>query len=517
MIPFGSGLRSVTAGAGALVEGAVNETVLRVAVTGLSRAGKTVFLTSLIHNLLAFGAGRNTLPALQARLGGNGGGTRLHAVRIEPAGAATLPSFDYATKLSELAAETPAWPPRTDDLARIALDLEVDRQGLLTRLGPRRIRLELLDYPGEWLLDLPLLGLSFAAWSRQTLELLARPPRAEACAAFRSFLRGLDPGAPADDAAIRQGHALYRAGLQDCRTRFGLRYLQPGRFLCPGPRTEAPFLWFFPLPEVPEHPARGSVAALLRDRFEAYKADMRAQFFDTHFAAFDRQVVLVDVLGALHAGRAAFEDTERAIADIAAHLRYKTDQPSSTMHTVGSAAARIGAGIGRNFPSGAALGAGMAALGVTAMGIGAAAALSRPRIERVAFVATKADHVPSQRRENLRNLVRDIAEAARPQNGFGQHPISYHAVASVLSTTDAMASIDGRPVEVVRGVKLGEARARSFYPGDVPSGRPPEGFWRERCFELPVFAPPRLDPGGGAGIPHLGLDAVLDSLIGDKL
>jgi predicted YcjX-like family ATPase len=32
-------------------------------------------------------------------------------------------------------------------------------------------------------------------------------------------------------------------------------------------------------------------------------AAMRATFFDTHFEDFDRQIVLVDALGALHAGK----------------------------------------------------------------------------------------------------------------------------------------------------------------------------------------------------------------------
>ncbi len=48
---------------------------------------------------------------------------------------------------------------------------------------------------------------------------------------------------------------------------------------------------------------------------------MRADFFDTHFAAFDRQVMLVDVLGAMYAGQAAFEDTARVIGDLARALR----------------------------------------------------------------------------------------------------------------------------------------------------------------------------------------------------
>jgi predicted YcjX-like family ATPase len=37
------------------------------------------------------------------------------------------------------------------------------------------------------------------------------------------------------------------------------------------------------------------------------------------------------------------------------------------------------------------------------------------RIERVTFVATKADHVPALKRDNLCNLVRALAEPAREQ------------------------------------------------------------------------------------------------------
>ena len=56
------------------------------------------------------------------------------------------------------------------------------------------------------------------------------------------------------------------------------------------------------------------------------------------------------------------------------------------------------------------------------------------RIERMAFVATKADHVPAMRRANLRNLLRGIVEmAAARLDPLG---VIYHAVASILSTTD---------------------------------------------------------------------------------
>jgi predicted YcjX-like family ATPase len=499
MTGLGAGLRDLAASATSAVDVAVNETLIRLAVTGLSRAGKTVFITSLIRNLLALGQGRGTLPQLQVCLE-TGGTSRLKHVRILPAGAATIPSFDYSEKFAELASETPSWPPRTDDLAQIALDIEVERNGTFWRkLGPRRIRLEILDYPGEWLLDLPLLTRSYAAWSQETLALLRRPPRDAVFAEFLAFLNSVDVHGPVDDELIQRGHVLYRHALHECRERFGLRYLQPGRFLRPGPRSDAPFMWFFPMGQADTQPARGTAGALLRDRYEAYKTDMRATFFDTHFANFDRQVVLVDVLGALHAGKEAFEDTARVIADIAASMSYGGNLPRP-VHEIGATALRVGGQLlGRHV-----FGGRRAADAISQ-------AVQTRRIERVAFVATKADHVPAMRRDNLCNLLRALAEPA--QDKLGRGPVTYHAAAAVLSTEDGTTTIEGRPVEVVFGVPLGEERARPFYPGDVPSARPRDSFWSNRYFELPVFTPPRLDATGATGIPHLGLDEVLNAVL----
>ncbi|MBS5905325.1 MAG: YcjX family protein [Acetobacteraceae bacterium] len=441
-------------------DAAVNETLVRVAVTGLSRAGKTVFITSLVQNLLALGQGRDTLPRLTRLLRTADGGSRLRGVRVVPPGSGDRVVFDYPEKLAELAGETPAWPAPTDGLAFLGLDLLLERPGgFARRFGLRRVRLELMDYPGEWLLDLPLLDLGYADWSRETLQRLRESPRAEACAAFLSLLPDLDPAAPADHALLRRAHQLYREGLMACRTRCGLRFLQPGRFICPGPGAEAPLLWFAPLENIPRRPPRGSAAALMTERFDAYREDMEARFFDSFFSDYSRQVVLVDVLGALHAGRVAFEDTEQALATVARYL--------------------------------------------PAHGI-----------RRTAFVATKADHVPALRRENLRHLLRILAgwgEVAMPKN----HGV--HAVASVLATVDGTGQRDGRTVEVVRGVLAGQGELRPYDPGEVPSARPPESFWGDRYFTLPDFVPPRIDPRGETGIPHLGLDAVLAELLGDVL
>ncbi len=510
-----AGARNLVRGTTAALDDQLNETVIRLAVTGLSRAGKTVFITSMIQNLLALGQGRDTLPLLSRRL--NAGGGRLRSVRVVPAGVQTMPHFDFAEKLADLAADQPSWPPRTEDLAEISIQLEIARGSALgRRLGHRRIRLDILDYPGEWLLDLPLLQQSFLDWSHDTIARLRQPPRRELAQDFLDFHdHVLHPDDAADDAMIRRGNRLYRDAIEACRSRLGLRYLQPGRFLCPGPRGDAPFLWFFPQFPGPAVPRAGSAAALLRDRFEAYKREIRDNFFDSSFRSFSRQVVLVDVLGALHAGQASFEDTGHAIADIARGLRdgwgfWSRQRRQALSAHVGQGAQIAGAQLTRR---------GSPALGIPlnlAASVLSGVVAPRP-IERIAFVATKADHVPAMSRDNLRNLLQALAKPATAVAGDAKTAVSYHVAASILSTVDGTAPLGGRSVEVVLGVVLGEDTRRPFYAGSVPSNIPPASFWSDRYFEMPVFRPPRIDPSGTLGIPHLGLDEVLDSVIGDLL
>ena len=144
---------------------------IRIGITGLARAGKTALLTSLAANLLAL-TGRPALPAVLDRLRG-----RRLRVSIAPAAASSIPRFEVASHIAALAADPPRWPARTTAVSILALDVDVPRDGLLAPLGPQRRRLEFLDYPGEWLLDLPLLSQDFAAWSEATLR---RTPDAEA-------------------------------------------------------------------------------------------------------------------------------------------------------------------------------------------------------------------------------------------------------------------------------------------------------------------------------------------------
>ena len=85
----------------------------------------------------------------------------------------------------------------------------------------------------------------------------------------------------------------------------------------PGDLEGSPALTFMPLD--PAGHTRGrhdSLRAMMARRFDAYKTHVVKPFFHDHFARLERQIVLVDALGALNAGPAALADLERALSSI---------------------------------------------------------------------------------------------------------------------------------------------------------------------------------------------------------
>ncbi len=173
---------------------------LRLGVTGLSRSGKTVFLTALVNNLIA-GA---RLPVLAASAEG-----RIMRARLEPQPDDAVPRFAYEEHLQSLSGEDRRWPQSTRRIAQLRLTIEFERA---TGWGGSSIlKLDLVDYPGEWLLDLPLLDRSYAQWSRETLMASETPARAPLSEKWRNALVGLDPEAQASEDAARRIAELFTA------------------------------------------------------------------------------------------------------------------------------------------------------------------------------------------------------------------------------------------------------------------------------------------------------------------
>ena len=212
---------------------------LKLGVTGLARSGKTVFITALVHNLIA-GA---RLPFFDAAAQG-----RIARAYLEPQPDDVVPRFDYEEHLADLTADPPRWPESTRRISQLRLTIEYASTRFWKRqLGRERLHIDIVDYPGEWLLDLPLLRLDYRDWSRAALEQSRTPARKTASKpGARRWPRSIPPRPPTKRSPRRSPTC--SAYLREARADlYALSTLPPGRFLMPGDLAGSPALTFAPL------------------------------------------------------------------------------------------------------------------------------------------------------------------------------------------------------------------------------------------------------------------------------
>jgi len=454
---------------------------VRLGVTGLSRSGKTVFITALVHNLLHGGR----LPMFRPLAQGS-----ITKTYLAPQPDDAVPRFAYEAHIKALIGER-AWPQSTTSISQLRLTIEFTPGGLLSRLtGAGRLSVDIVDYPGEWLLDLPLLNLDYSGWSAKTLELSRHRLRARLADEWHRAIGGLDPCGEAREADAIAASTTFTEYLRACRDeRVSLSTLPPGRFLMPGDMEGSPALTFSPLdPPKGEKPDQASLWAMMARRYEAYKTHVVRPFFRNHFARLDRQIILVDALAAMNAGAGAVADLELALCDILTAFR-----PGNR-----SVFSRI----------------------------------FRPRIDRLLFAATKADHLHQSSHDRLEAVLRLLTEAAASRAEFAGAEISTLALASVRATREArvkrgrenLPAIVGTPVrgEKIAGEVFDGKTEAAIFPGDLPQDPRTaidEDVWRSEATRFVRFVPPALEsgPDGVLVLPHIRLDRALDFLIGDKL
>ena len=165
-------------------EGLFNPTV-RLGITGLSRAGKTVFITALVHGLMRGGR----FPVFEPLASG-----RIAGARLAPQPHDAVPRFDYEGHVHSLVDER-RWPESTRQISefRLLIDYQSESGAM------RTLTLDIVDYPGEWLLDLPLLGKNYEQWSAESLAQAREGARAGLAASWLTHLATIDPLAPADE------------------------------------------------------------------------------------------------------------------------------------------------------------------------------------------------------------------------------------------------------------------------------------------------------------------------------
>ncbi|MGE0419660.1 MAG: YcjX family protein [Acetobacteraceae bacterium] len=454
-----------------------------IAIAGLSKSGKTAFITSLIANLEA--ASRNR--AARAWLGG------LDVLESGRLCSAERPAtfrprhgrvFPFGDMLARLTADAPHWPVRTADVYEVALDLHFwpKRQPIGGNVPAARLRLILVDYPGEWLADTPMLRQTYGEWSRVVFQRLSAAPWSEVSAGFRRLVAETAWDGADDNETARKAALAWQETLVAARA-LGLKWLQPAQVIrkrgqsddVVRPPLDEPALWFCPLPEAAIAGAgRGSLARAMADRYAAYQKDVAA-FFGQTLKEASRHLLLVDVLESLAEGQHAFLETAEVLGEV---YRLLADSHPGLF-------ARL---------------------------------FRRAGFDKVLLLATKADAIPPSQRAALATLLRDMC-VGRVAGNARIVPPQVDFVAAVRATEDVeRPGEDGTPARVVEGKCADTGRRRRVNWFDVPDVMPDAAAFLSRAgVRPPRFVPPQIEAGGRLGVPNLRMGRALDDLLGDLL
>ncbi len=462
--------------------GSMRTPTVRLGVTGLSRAGKTVFITALIHNLVHGGR----MPLFEALNSG-----RLASARLKPQPTLDMPRFQYEDHVATLV-ESRQWPDSTRAIAEMRVEIKYESASVWNQtFGSGRFNIDIVDYPGEWLLDLPLLAMDYARWSRQALALADFPSRKPLAKQWLKLAKAANPNSEESEDLARRLAEAFTGYLRACRAdQSSLSMLPPGRFLMPGDLEGSPALTFAPLDvETGGAIRRGSLHAMMAARFEAYKSAVVKPFFREHFARLDRQVVLVDALQAINAGPEALGDLAAALGDILACFK---------------------PGSGRWLSS-----------------------ILRRKVDRILFAATKADHLHHDNHDRLEAILTELVKQAIERARFAGAKVEVLAIAAIRATHEAVIRQGREELPVILGTPLaGETiDGRTFdgktetavFPGDLPDDPGllmKSGDKSGPQLRFVRFRPPALEKtaeGISLSLPHIRLDRALQFLFADKL
>jgi len=458
---------------------------ITLAVTGLSRSGKTAFITSLVNQLINEGNGTK-LSFFDPVHHGN----FIAAKRI-PQKHYHVPRFDYDSAISALTTEPATWPEPTHGISELRLAIRYQPKNSLLKYATdmATLTLDITDYPGEWLLDLPMLKQTYQEWSQQTHSLMKNGARAAHSKSFLVKLAGLDPFACASEELLADLAEEYTELLHFFRHKLGMSVIQPGRFILPGDLAGAPLLEFFPFPDLEnidgndyQNAPDDSLIGMLRSRYLEYKEQVVREFYREHFVRFDRQIVLADCLKPLNKGKDSFADLELAMTMILESYNY-----------------------GKS---------------------GVFSRLFSPKIDKLLFGATKADHVTPEQHAPMVALLNQLIHQNKQLLSYDAVEVKTLAIASVKATNAGMSKHKGKDVPVIQGQRLNpsgnENKENIFgqkitvFPGAVPRLLPKEEYWQSNSFNFIEFAP-LSGLNKHECLPHVRMDQVLQFLLADKM
>ncbi|WP_306518036.1 YcjX family protein [Rheinheimera sp.] len=436
---------------------------LRLGVTGLSGAGKTAFITSLVNQLTA-PVDTVRLPFFsplqqQRFLGG----------RIDTSQAMQTPRFSYESNLQQI--QQGQWPASTSSWSQLSLNLRYKPAGgLAAQLTDyRELQLDVVDYPGEWLLDLPMLQQDYQSWCQFSWQLFEKPHRAELAAEFAAYLQQVDLD---DDSELQlqQLTNTYSALLQKFRLQSHACLLQPGRLLLPAELAGTPLLQLLPLlPSQLQQPSK--LLSRLQQHYASYQKLVITPFYQQYFAGIDHQVVLVDCLSALNAGYDVLQELQQALMLILQSFHYG---PTGWWRR-----------------------------------------LFKPRISKVLFAASKADQLTPEQHKNLTLLLQQLLQQPLQDSRYQYCQSEAMALSAVVCSDIGQVQTAEGLQACLQGISAQSGELITLYPGEVPWSMPSPLLFSHHRFAFPAFLP-RPIPKQQV-LPQLRLDQALEFLLGDHL
>lgn len=438
-------------------------------VTGFSGSGKSTFITSFIHQLRCFE--QAALPGFSPALQGRILGVQLHEL------SSGIEKFPYDCAIDALSQDSPLWPDSTRSLSGALLEIRLKPRASLNPLQRRkyeRVFVEIRDYPGEWLLDLPLLEMSYFDWCQDSRQLMQQSPRIELADTLFDRLMAIDPLAPIDGDTAEQLYTEYVAYLKRCRQPGkSLCMIQPGRFLL----DDEPDLHFF-LPllgaaniseEKLNSAPNSSWYKIQKKRYDDYVQHKVKHFYEHYFNGIDRQIVIVDVLQYLAAGEAYLNDMRLGLARVLDSFNYGNNSLLSR--------------------------------------------LFKPRIDKVLFLASKIDQVLPNDHEQIRSLLSALVFDAYRQATFDQVDVQCEAAAAIRATSITQ----HKGHSMLQGQTRDNGAGLMSHP-PIPGYVPTHDEWDVfNDWQLPMLLPPkRLQLHQGGPLPHIRMDTVIQHMLGDK-
>lgn len=336
----------------------------KIAITGLSRSGKSMFFTSMIHLLKNRDAQsrKDCLPLL----------TALPLNLLEKVDFKMLEGykfFPYENNLDALRQQK--WPEPTKDISGFRIDLIMKQTNrLVKKIRPTyTISVDFFDYPGEWLTDLPMLDLTFEQWSNRIRSQEIGDGLFHISEQWREYINNFDFDRDPNEKSIKELVTRFKLFLTDAKSK-GVTLLQPASILL----DEINYDWeqggFCPLPGDILSDEHHLWTKVFKENYQNYLTAWLEPQRDKYFKDTEAQIIVVDLFEGLNYGKGHLKQLRETITNLSRTFVY---------------------GRANWFKK---------------------HILRQSIVSKVAFVASKVDLVPFSQKPKLLHLLEDVSRGA---------------------------------------------------------------------------------------------------------